>query len=309
MRHLTLIASLSVAELAAVGCGSEGSDKAGAKGGDVRVLRLANANEAPEELAVLADEVERASGGRLRIEFENGWRLGRADAEPGIVDNVRAGKIDLAWVGARAFKAEGVDAFEPLVAPFAVTDHETELAIVSGPAGRAMLDAVKGAGVEGVALLPDPPRRLGMRAPWKGPEQLAGKRIDASAGVTSDAVEALGATPVTGGAAGGLDGLDGSELSEGIPPDRGEASSARRLSIGHHPRAPGHVGQRAGGGRGDRARGRLLRVQGPASSSTPGGITARFETLPGGDLRFSDVRPAGGGDEAVFAAKTWKRER
>src|SRR4051812_4407268 len=89
------------------GCGGGGSDKAGGSGGNVHVLRLANANEEPGELEAYAREVNRLSDGRVRIEFVNDYRRDAkdADAEPGIIADVRAGKIDLAWVGARAFDA------------------------------------------------------------------------------------------------------------------------------------------------------------------------------------------------------------
>ena len=129
-----VLAALSAGALLLAGCGGVDTDKAGgAAGREVRVLRLANFNPAPGELEPFAREVERASHGRLRIEFVNDWRKGEPDAEPGVLDDVRAGKVDLAWVGARAFKAEGVRAFDPLVAPFAVTDYATEEKVLTSP--------------------------------------------------------------------------------------------------------------------------------------------------------------------------------
>ena len=130
---------------------------------------LPTSTPAPGELEPYARAVERASNGRLRIEFVNDWRKGEPDAEPGVLDDVRAGKVDLAWVGARAFKAEGVRAFDPLVAPFAVTDYATEEKVLTSPIAGEMLDAVDKAGVRGVAILPGPLQRLGMREPWRRP--------------------------------------------------------------------------------------------------------------------------------------------
>jgi len=209
MRRTGLTILASAALLA--GCGGQTVDKAGGKGGDVRILRLANANDEPGELAAYAREVKRLSGGRLRIEFANNWRRGPNDAEPGILDDIRAGKVDLAWVGARAFKAEGVKAFDALIAPFQVTDYDTEQRVLTDPIARNMLAAVDRIGVKGVALLPGPLRRLGMRKPWSGPHDLKDKRIGAPAGIGSAAIKALGAVPVVHGSGAKLTGLDGTE--------------------------------------------------------------------------------------------------
>ncbi len=193
------------------GCGGAETDKAGgAASGEVRVLRLANFNSAPGELEPYARAVERASNGRLRIEFANGWRQGEPDAEPGVLDDVRAGKVDLAWVGARAFKAEGVGALDPLIAPFAVTDYATEERVLASPIAGEMLDAVGNAGVQGVAILPGPLQRIGMREPWREAADLAGKRIGAPAGIGGEAVKALGARPVAVASGSDLSGVDGS---------------------------------------------------------------------------------------------------
>ena len=190
-----VLAAVSAGALLLVGCGGVGTDKAGgAAARDVRVLRLANFNPVPGELEPFAAAVERASHGRLRIEFVNDWRKGEPNAEPGVFDDVRAGKVDLAWVGARAFKAEGVSTFDPLVAPFVVTDYATEEKVLTSPIAATMLDAVDKAGVEGVAILPGPLQRLGMREPWRSARDLRGKRIGAPAGVGGDALKALGRT-------------------------------------------------------------------------------------------------------------------
>ena len=140
--RLVLALLLGAASLLA-GCGGVGTDKAGgAAGREDRVLRLANFNSDPGELEPFARAVERASDGRLRIEFVNGWRKGEPDAEPGVLDDVRAGKVDLAWVGARAFRAEGVRALDPLIAPFSVPDYATEEKVLRSPIAGEMLDAV-----------------------------------------------------------------------------------------------------------------------------------------------------------------------
>jgi TRAP-type C4-dicarboxylate transport system substrate-binding protein len=203
------VALVSVAAWLAA-CGHAESNKAG---GDIgrkpRVMRLLNFNSSPGELEPYARAVESASKGRLRIEFVNGWRGRDPDAEPGVLDDVRAGKADLAWVGARAFRAEGVTVFDALIAPFAVTDYATEEAVVRSSMARELLDAVGEAGVKGVAILPGPLQRLGMRRPWQSAADLAGMRIGAPAGIGRQGLEALGARPVAVPSGGGLRGIDG----------------------------------------------------------------------------------------------------
>ena len=66
------------------------------------------------------------------------------------------------------------------------------------------------AGVRGVAILPGPLQRLGMREPWRTAADLAGKRIGAPAGIGGEAVKALGARPVAVGSGGDLRAVDGS---------------------------------------------------------------------------------------------------
>jgi TRAP-type C4-dicarboxylate transport system substrate-binding protein len=163
------------------------------------VLRLANANDQPYELEAFAREVRSVSNGRLRIEFVNNWRSSTRDAEPGILDDVRAGKVDLAWVGARAFRAAGVTAFDPLIAPFAVTDYEAERRVLTGPIGKRMLEGADGGGVRAIALLPGPLRLLAVDDAWSGAADLARKRINVSAGVGEATVRAFGAIPFVSG--------------------------------------------------------------------------------------------------------------
>src|SRR3954454_12814679 len=141
MTRSILILAAAAALLA--GCGG-GSDKAGGSGGEVDVLRLANANDEPGELEAYAREVKRVSGGHVRIEFVNEYRHDSddTDPEPGIIADVRSGKIDLAWVGARALRAQGVSALDPLIVPFAVTDYDTEQRVLADPVARTMLGAV-----------------------------------------------------------------------------------------------------------------------------------------------------------------------
>ena len=43
-----------------------------------------------------------------------------------MIEDVQAGKVDMGWVGARAFDAVGVTSFQALVAPFLVDSYELQ---------------------------------------------------------------------------------------------------------------------------------------------------------------------------------------
>src|SRR4051812_39168043 len=117
-----LFLALAIAPLA--GCGG-GTDRTGKPAeGKVTVLTLANANFQPSEVQPFADAVRKASGGHLKIRFLNDYRTGQPTAEKGIIEDVRQGKVDLAWVGARAFEWLGDRAFEPLQTPLLIDSYD-----------------------------------------------------------------------------------------------------------------------------------------------------------------------------------------
>ena len=120
--------------------GCEARDRAGGDADqDVTVLTFAQPNdgEPPEALLLWADQVSDLSDGSLEIEFENGWRLGEPAYESATVDDIRAGKADLGWVGARALDRAGITSFQALLAPDA--DRQPGLAgegLRGGPSRR-----------------------------------------------------------------------------------------------------------------------------------------------------------------------------
>ena len=201
------IALACVAAALAPGCANT-ADKAGGEG-EPRVLGLANANFQPDELQVFADEVERRSNGALRIAFANEWRRDEVGAERGIVDDVKAGKAELGWVGARAFPALGVHEFDALLAPLLVDDYALEQEAIER-LGQQMLDGVEALGVQPVALLPGPMRRLVAREPVTRPEDLAGRTLMLQRGAIEEAAaRALGAEPIGGPSGAKLGNADG----------------------------------------------------------------------------------------------------
>jgi TRAP-type C4-dicarboxylate transport system substrate-binding protein len=75
------------------------------------VLTFANITSGTQpQVSAFADEVERLSGGAIDNEFKDNWRGGVLESVT--IEDVRAGEVDMAWVGARAF-----DDFRALLAP------------------------------------------------------------------------------------------------------------------------------------------------------------------------------------------------
>jgi TRAP-type transport system periplasmic protein len=221
-RGLTLAIAAALA-LAAGGCDSGSADKAGGERQvEPRVLTLANANFELVELQVWADEVERLSGGRLRIRAEDDWRGGDPHAEAGLIADVRAGRADLGWVGSRAWTGLGIRSLDALHAPFLVDDYELQRAILEDPIADRMLDAVAGAGVRGVALLPGPLRMLLTNRPVDDAAALEGLTIAISESEVAEAsLRRLGARsePIASGEP--LAGQDGVEQQlEGLEGNR-----------------------------------------------------------------------------------------
>jgi hypothetical protein len=77
----------------------------------------------PGVLDGYADAVKRASGGTLAITFKPRAHTGPA-FERRIVADVRAGHTALGVVGARVWDTTGVNDFQALVAPFAITTYD-----------------------------------------------------------------------------------------------------------------------------------------------------------------------------------------
>jgi TRAP-type C4-dicarboxylate transport system substrate-binding protein len=204
---------------AAAGCGSTG-DKAGGEGG-VKTLRLGTTDPpgrlGSKQAERFASEVQRRSGGRLRIKIV--WRANVEAAggfKPGwdqtLAALVRDGELELGVVPARAWDTLGVTTLQALQAPFLITTPELTQKIVRSPASRQMLDGLGKAGVVGLGLLPEEIRHpvsfgrpLRNLADFKG-RQLRVPRSDAS----FELMRALGARPVD------LDGLQfGTAVSSG----------------------------------------------------------------------------------------------
>ena len=178
------------------------------------VLTLANINDgAPPQLTDWINQVHNLSHGSIRIDLKDSWRAGETGAEVPTVQDVKQGKVDMAWVGARAMDRMGVTSFQALLAPMLVNSYDLEASVFQSGIPGQMLTNVDTAGVVGVGVLPGPMRKvLGIAKPFMTPADFAGSRIaEQDSALTETSLRALGATavPVPGGAK--LHGVDGYE--------------------------------------------------------------------------------------------------
>jgi TRAP-type C4-dicarboxylate transport system substrate-binding protein len=195
-----LVAATSVA--CSSGHKSSAADKAGGSNAPT-VLRLGSNDriDQPDSPAVqyFAVQVAKLSGGHLRIEliFEAGGNH-VPDTEAQIIRRVREGKLDLGWVGARAWDEFGVKGFQALQAPFLITSYALLDRVSTSPLAAQMLAGLKNQYVVGLALVPDLLRHpFAWRRPLVSLADYRGARIRDIPSRASDALmKALGATPV-----------------------------------------------------------------------------------------------------------------
>jgi len=202
MRHavpaLSVLAVAVAVAVAVAGCGSR-------TGSGPTVLRLASPDPAglahQPAIAAFARDVERLSGGRMRIvadETRSGGGTGNAD-EPALLRDVARGRTDLGWAHARSLPAVGVDAFEPFDVPGLVDGYGVQGAVVGSHLAADMLAGVRTAGLRGLAVLAGPlSHPVGTRAPLRAVADY--RRLDFGlrrSPVADRAVRALGARPVT----------------------------------------------------------------------------------------------------------------
>src|SRR3954469_19408391 len=140
---LVLVAALVLA----AGCGSQSDKAGGSKNQKPVVLTMANGNGDPHELEPFARAVERLSDGTLRLDIRNHWRGGAPSYETGAIGDVRAGKVDLAWAGSRAFHGVGVKSLDALHAPLLVNSYPLERKVLESDLVPTMLAGLKPLGV------------------------------------------------------------------------------------------------------------------------------------------------------------------
>ena len=223
------------AGLALAGCG--GHDKAGgARTVSGRTIEIAIRDGSARLLAPYAEAVARDAAEPTKVAVRTRWRGQAPDAEARTIADVRSGRIAFAAVPARVFDTLGVDAFEPLLAPFAVESLEAEQRALAGDiTDRARL-ALRRLGVVAVAVLPGDLRHpLGLTRPLVRPIDYAGAYI----GVRDSAIQRrafarLGASvgTIAGEDYAGYDGIESDLPSiEADRADIGAASLAPDLTL------------------------------------------------------------------------------
>ena len=201
--------------VALAGCVGSGGDKAGGvEEPEPVVLTLASfTGDIQPPLQVFAEQVEKRSSGMMRIEFEPEWRGGDPNAERGTIEDVKAGKVDMAWVGARVFDTLDVTSFQALLAPLLVDSYDLEERVFESEIPTSMLEGVEELGVVGIGVLPGPIRRvLGVSHPLLEPSDFERQVIGGAENELSvGTFQALGATLEALPAGGALDDLDATE--------------------------------------------------------------------------------------------------
>jgi TRAP-type transport system periplasmic protein len=200
MRPVVWIAgSALAASVLLMSAGCRGGNKAGGDSGrPTIVLTFASQIRGgqPAQLIALANRVTSLSGGAIRIDFRPNWRAGDPNQEIDVIHDVRAGKVDLAWVGARAWDSVGVHSFDPLVAPFLIDSYRLERQVFASGMPRRMLSGLTHAGVAGIGVLPGPMRKaLGVRRRLVTPADFRGLAFGVTGRIAAQTLTALGADP------------------------------------------------------------------------------------------------------------------
>ncbi|GAB3062014.1 hypothetical protein GCM10027053_25510 [Intrasporangium mesophilum] len=245
MRLITiarLAVTVGVAGLLVSGC--SGPDKAGgAAGGVVTTLRFENTNvPPPAQLQAFADEVAKRSHETVKIVFVESPHAADPELESQLVNDVRQGTVDLAWVGPRVFDTFGVTSFQPLLAPMLIDSEQLEGRVFDSGIPDQMLADITKVGVVGVGVTPGPLRRpLSKGEPLTSPDAFRGKVFGInSSKLTERAFAQLGATTKHLGAGPPLDTIDGIDMQVGLIwlnhyEDRGAKSIVGNLNLWPRP--------------------------------------------------------------------------
>jgi TRAP-type transport system periplasmic protein len=198
--RMLALSAIAVVLPAACTTVSSTADKAGGSGEPV-VLRLADTSahiEYTPAVRYFVDRVHELSGGHLQVEVIERWGDFASDAERQVVQAVSAGRVDLAWVGARGLDTMGVHSFEALQAPMLIDSYALEDAVIRSDVPPGMLPGLNPLGVAGLAVLADGLRKpVGVKKPLVALGDLRGIGFGTLASLgQAEAIRSIGATPV-----------------------------------------------------------------------------------------------------------------
>jgi TRAP-type transport system periplasmic protein len=180
-----------------VGCGSV--DRAGGSADTKKVtLTFANVNDVPDkQLQIWADQVDKDSGGTIKVAFRNGYREGEPSQAQLLIKDVADNKIDGGWTGTRAYREMGMKSFDALLTPLLIDSYDLEGKVFAAGIPTQMLAGLGKLGVHGVGVLPGPLRKVvSFDKPLTSAAAFRGITIDAfSTGVNGQTFTALGAKP------------------------------------------------------------------------------------------------------------------
>jgi TRAP-type C4-dicarboxylate transport system substrate-binding protein len=222
-----------VVALVAAGCGAGGATKAGqAPPKPPLVLTFASeiSGGQPPILDAFADGVRLRTHGRVRIEFKGNYRPGDVRQEQHTIGDVRRARVDLAWVGARAWDAVGVSDFDALIAPFLVDSYPLEDRVFRAGIPNDMMRGVTRAGVVPVGVLPGPLRLVfAIHGRVRRPTDLRDRVAGVIGPLAAQTFTVLGARPRAVAAQTPLDGLDAAEMQASSVANNNYDSDARSL--------------------------------------------------------------------------------
>lgn len=200
MRGSTMTGAAIIVAALLSGCFAASGDKTG-NPQPSRTLVLANSDlhglvSAPG-VDYFVDQVDELSDGRLQISVRSEWEGG--NDEPRVIRGVAAGKAALGWSGTRAFDRVGINAFQPLHAPFLVGTYPAQAAVVADPVAHDMLGGLEPVGLTGLGLFADELRMpASAEKPVLSPGDFRGLAFGTfDSAVQTDALASLGAEPRT----------------------------------------------------------------------------------------------------------------
>jgi TRAP-type C4-dicarboxylate transport system substrate-binding protein len=166
----------------------------------------------PDEVAAYARQVARATGDLVRLDVAQAVAKTPA-VEDDIIERVRSGALDAAFVGTRAWTAYDIHAFDALHAPFLIDSLDLERAVLQSSILDGAGSGLDALGLTSVGLLPGPLRLPGGRErAFTTPASFSGASLAITKSSISDAtLAALGAHAepiVPGGDIAGLDGIE-----------------------------------------------------------------------------------------------------